>query len=53
MLEQIPIFGELDDKNTGPNHWKRNKFTSHLLQKCAVWNEALEYCTHFVQQCFC
>jgi len=21
LLEQIPIFGELDDKYTGPNHW--------------------------------
>jgi len=47
-----PTFGELYDKNTGPNHWKRNKFTWHLLQKCAVWNGALEYHTHLVQQCF-
>jgi len=52
LLEQIPTFGELDHKNTAPNHWKRNKFTWHLLQKCAVWNKALEYHTHLVQQCF-
>ena len=31
--------GELDDKNTGPNNWRRNKFTWHLLQKWAVWNK--------------
>ena len=42
LLEQIPTFGELDDKNTGPNHWKRNNFTWNLLQKCAVWNKALD-----------
>jgi len=53
LLEQIPTFGELDDKNTGLNHRKRNKFTWHLLQKYAVWNEALEYHTHLVQQSFC
>ena len=53
LLVQIPTFGELDDKNTGANHWKRNKFTWNLLRKCAVWNEALEYHTHLVQQCFC
>jgi len=23
LLEQIPTFGEMDDKNTGPNHWKK------------------------------
>ena len=40
-MEQMPTFGELDDKNTGPNHWKRNKLTWHLLQKCAVCNELL------------
>ena len=44
--------GELDDKNTGPNHWKRNQFTWHLLQKCAVWNKSLEYHTYLVQQFF-
>jgi len=53
LLEQILTFGVLYDKNTGPNHWKRNKFTWQLLQKCAVWNKALEYHTHLVQQCFC
>jgi len=46
-------FGELDDKNTGPDSWKSDKFTWHLLQKCAVWNNSLEYHTHLVQQCFC
>ena len=46
-------FGELDDKETGPNHWKRNNFTWNLLQKCAVWNKALEYHSHLVQHCFC
>ena len=53
LMEQIPTFGELDDKNTGPNHWKRNKFTWHMLQKCAVWNQALEYHTHLMRQCSC
>jgi len=52
LLEHIHNFGELDDKNTGPNHWKRNKFTWHMLQKCEVWKKALEYHTHLVQQCF-
>ena len=45
LLEQIPTFVELDDKNTGPNHWKRNKFAWHMLQECAVWNKALGYHT--------
>ena len=45
LLEKMPTFGELDDKNTGANHWKGNKFTWHLLRKCAVWNKALEYHT--------
>ena len=45
LLEQIPTFGELDDKNTGPNHWKRNNFTWNLLQKCAVWNKTSGYDT--------
>jgi len=35
-------------------HWAeslvKNKFSWHLLQKCAVWNESLEYHTH-LQQC--
>ena len=53
LLEQIPTFGELDDKKTRPNHWKRNNFTWNLLQKCAVWNKALQYHTHLVQHCFC
>jgi len=53
LLEQIPTFGELDDKNTGPNHWKRNNFTWNLLQKCAVWHKALGYHTHLLQHCFC
>ena len=53
LLEQIPTFGELDDKNTGPNHWKRNKFTWNLLQKSAVWHKALGYHTHLLQHCFC
>ena len=53
FLEQILTFGELYDKITGPNHWKRNKFNGHMLQKCAVWNKALEDHTHLVQQCFC
>ena len=46
-------FGELDDKNTGPNHWKRNNFAWNLLQKCAVWHKALGYHTHLLQHCFC
>ena len=45
-------FGELDDKNTGPNHWKRNNFTWNLLQKCAVWHKALGYQTHLLQIVF-
>jgi len=53
LLEQIPTFGELDDKNTGPNHWKRNNFTWNLLQKSAVWHKALGYHTHLLQHCFC
>ena len=53
LLEQIPSLGELDDKETGPNHWKRNNFTWNLLQKSAVWNKALGYRTHLVQHCFC
>ena len=53
LLEQIPTFGELDDKNTGPNHWIRNNFTWNLLQKCAVWHKALGYHTHLLQHCFC
>ena len=53
LLEQMSTFGELDDKNTGTNHWKRNKFTWHILQECAVWNKALEYHIQLVQQCFC
>ena len=53
LLEQMSTFGELDDKSTGTNHWKRNKLTWHILQECAVWNKALEYHTHLVQQCFC
>jgi len=53
LLEQIPTFGELDDKNTGPNHWKRNNFSWNLLQKRAVWYKALGYHTHLLQYCFC
>ena len=53
LLEQMPTFGELDDKNTGPNHWKRNNFTWNLLQKCAVWHNALGYHTHLLQYCVC
>ena len=53
LLEQIPTFGEQDDKNSGPNHWKRNNFTWNLLQKCADWNKALQYDTHLVQHCYC
>ena len=33
LLEQMPTFGDLDDKNTGANHWKRNKLTWYLLQQ--------------------
>jgi len=51
-LQHIPAFGGLDEENTGPNHWKRNKFTWHLLQKWAVWNKTVEYHTPLVQQCF-
>ena len=46
-------FGELDDKNTGPNHWKRNNFSLTLLQKCAVWHRVLGYHTHLLPYCFC
>jgi len=53
LLEQIPTFGELYDKNTGPIHWKRNNFIWNLFQKCAVWNKAIGYHTHLVQHCFC
>ena len=53
LLMQILPFCELDDNHTGLNHWKRNTFTWHLLQKCAVWNKAHEYHTHVVQRCFC
>ena len=53
LMEQIPTFGELDDKNTGPNHWKRNNFSWNLLQKRAVWHKALGYHTHLLQYCFC
>ena len=53
LLDQIPTFGELDDKNTGPNHWKRNNFSWNLLQKRAVWHKALGYHTHLLQYCFC
>jgi len=52
LLEHIPIFGELDKINIMSNHWKRNKFTWNLLEKCAVWNKALQYHTHLVQHCF-
>ena len=52
LLEQILTFCELCDNHTGLNHWKRNKFTWRLLQKCVVWNKAIEYHTHVVQQCF-
>ena len=45
LLEQMSTFGELNHKNTGPNHWNRNKFTWKLLQECAVWNKALGYHT--------
>jgi len=45
--------GELDEKNTGRNHWKRNNFTWNFLQKCAVWHKVLGYHTHFLQYCFC
>ena len=53
LLEHIPTFGELDDKETGPNHWKWNNFTWNLLQKSAVWNKALGYHSHLVQHGFC
>ena len=46
-------FGELDDKNTGPNHWKRNNFTWNLLQKRAVCHKVSGYHTHLLQYCFC
>ena len=46
-------FGELDDKNTGPNHWKRNNFTWNLLQKRAVCHKVSRYHTQLLQYCFC
>ena len=46
-------FGELDEKNTGRNHWKRNNFTWNLLEKRAVSHKALGYHTHLLQYCFC
>jgi len=45
-------FGELDDKKSGPNHWKRNNFTWNLLQKCAVSHKALGYHTHLLHIVF-
>ena len=47
------FFGELDDKNTRPNHWRRNNFTWNLMQKCAVWQKVSAYHTHLLQYCFC